>query len=178
MMRRPWCALALSVCLVTVLEAQPPADFTGRWTVAAAPVPSGAAAQAATLRGDAGGGWGSTFVMTQDAARMVVESVVFSAYDLQPQPKFVYALDGSETHQAVMMGRGLQEQTSRAGWDAGSLRITTVHRAVDPATGKPFTIDVTRQLTLESPTSLVIDTTRGAPPGGVPTTTRTVYTKQ
>ena len=103
---------------------------------------------------------------------------MFTAYDLQPQPRLVYALDGAETRRTLMLGRGLQSQESRAAWDGGTLRLTTTHHAVDPATGRPFAIEVTQRLTLESPMSLVIETTHGAPPGGVPTTTRTVYVKQ
>ena len=141
-------------------------------------MPTGAAAGAATLRGDLGGGWGTTFTITQDAALLSVETVTFSAYDLQPQSRFVYALDGAETRRTLVLGRGPQAQESRAAWDGSALRLTTTHHAVDPATGQPFAIEVTQRLTLESPTSLVIETARGAAPGGVPTTTRTTYVKQ
>jgi hypothetical protein len=40
-----------------------------------------------------------------------------------------------------------------------------------------FTTEVTQRLTLESPTTLVIEATRGAALGGQPTKTRTVYRK-
>ena len=102
---------------------------------------------------------------------------MYSRYDLQPQPRFVYALDGSESRNTVMMGRGVQEQSSRAGWESTSLRITTVHRFADPVSGKPLTIDVTQTLSLESPTTLVVEVTRSGVLGGRPSTTRTVYTK-
>ncbi|MGE0362510.1 MAG: hypothetical protein AB7H93_06235 [Vicinamibacterales bacterium] len=159
-------------------RAQTPVDFSGRWVAVATPVPTGAAAQAATLRGDLGSGWGTTFVVTQDAAQVVVESVVYSAYDLQPQPRFVYALDGRETRRTLMLGRGPQVQESRAAWDGVTLRLATAHHAVDPASGRTFAIEVVQRLTLESPATLVVETTRGAPPGGVATTTRTTYAKQ
>ena len=64
-------------------------------------------------RGDMGSGWGSTITITQDAARLTVEYAFFSRGDMQPPLKFVYALDGSETKNSVMMGRGIQGQTSR-----------------------------------------------------------------
>ncbi len=175
---RPAWIGAMVVAASVAVAAQPPADFSGRWTAVTAPVPTGAAAQAATLRGDAGSGWGTVVVITQEAARLVVEPVVFSAYDLQPQPRFVYALDGAANRHTLMLGRGLQEQTSRAAWDGATLRITTAHQAVDPSSGRPFSIEVTQRLTLESATSLVVEATRSAAPGGAPTASRTIYAKQ
>ena len=169
-------AIAIVAGLPGAALAQPPADFAGRWSLVVEPVPTGAAAQAATLRGDLGSGWGPTLVITQDAAQLVVESVVFSAYDLQPQPRFVYALDGSETRHTLMLGRGIQRQESRAAWDGNRLRLTTTYHAVDPSAGRTFVTEVTQRLSLESPTTLVIETTRGAPSTGA--TTRTVYAKQ
>jgi hypothetical protein len=177
MMSRCLVALALAAVSATSL-AQTPPSFAGRWSLVVEPVPTGAAAQSATLRGELGSGWGSTLVITQDAAQLIVESVVFSAYDLQPQPRFVYALDGSETRHTLMLGRGIQRQESRAAWDGNRLRLTTTYHAVDPSAGRTFVTEVTQRLTLESPTSLVIETTRGAPPGGVATTSRTTYAKQ
>ena len=66
---------------------------------------------------------------------------------------------------------------SRAAWDGQTLRITTRYPGVDPDSGKPFTTEVTHRLSLESPTTLVVEVTRGAALGGQPTTTRTVYKK-
>ena len=96
--------------------------------------------------------------------------MVFSAYDLQPQPRFVYALDGAETRHTLMLGRGLQEQTSRAAWDGGTLR----HHDRAPRRGSGVghvrsAIEVTQRLTLESPTSLVVEATRSGRLGGAPT---------
>jgi hypothetical protein len=125
-----------------------------------------------------GSGWGSNITVTQDATRLTVEYIFFARGDMQPPLKFVYALDGSETRTRVMMGRGPQEQTSRAAWQGGALVITTTHAFTDPQTGKPATADVKRTLTLESPASLVVETTRGGVLGGPPSTSRTVYKKQ
>jgi hypothetical protein len=125
-----------------------------------------------------GSGWGAAMTVTQDATQLVVEPVVYTRYDLQPQPRFVYALDGSEARNTVMMGRGFQPLTSRARWDEASLRITTVHTFSDPASGKPLTIDVTQKLSLESPSRLVIETTRSGVLGGDASTTKTVYVKK
>jgi hypothetical protein len=96
---------------------------------------------------------------------------------MQPPLKFTYALDGSETKNAVMMGRGIQEETSKARWSADSLIITTTHMFANPETGQPMPMEVRRVLSLESPTSLVVEVTRSGVLGGPPTETRTVYTK-
>ena len=168
-------AIVIAGVLSATVDAQAPPDFSGRWTVEAAPAKPGAPAAAA--RGDMGSGWAPTIDISQDAKALVVEWVVFSRYDLQPQPKFVYALDGSEARNTIMMGRGLQMQSSRARWDGQSLTIATVHPFIDPRSRKPATIDITQKISLESPTTLVVEVTRGSALGGGPSTTRTIYTR-
>jgi hypothetical protein len=124
-----------------------------------------------------GSGWGSPLTITQDARALVVEQTLFSRYDLQPPLRFVYALDGSETRNAVMTGHTTQVRLSRAAWDGPALRITTIYPAIDPASGKPFTTEVTHTLSLESSTTLVIEITRSGALGGQTTSTKTVYRK-
>jgi len=164
--------IALSVA-VAAASAKP--DFSGRWTVEA-PTAAGAG-RGGPGRGDMGSGWGSTITITQDAGRLTVEYVFFGLGDLQPPLKFVYALDGSETKNSVMMGRGVQEQISKTAWDGDTLVITTIHRFTDPGTGKPLTEEVKQALTLESPTALVIETTRAGVLGGPSAATKTTYKK-
>jgi hypothetical protein len=179
---------AIVICgwLLTGSASQAPPDFSGRWTIESAPVapaPAGGNAPAArpdqgTLaRGDMGSGWGSPLAITQDAKQLVVEQTLFSRYDLGPPLRFVYTLDGSETRNEVMIGHATQVRSSRATWDGQTLRIATRYPGVDPDSGKPFTIDVTHRLSLESPTSLVVEVRRGAALGGPETTTRSVYRK-
>ena len=124
-----------------------------------------------------GSGWGSPLTITQDATHLVVEQTLFSRYDIQPQPRFVYALDGSETRNSTMIGHATQVRVSRAAWDGQALRITTRYPGVDPGSGQPMTTEVTHRLSLESPTTLIVEATRGAALGGKETTTRTVYRK-
>jgi hypothetical protein len=167
--------------------AQAPVDFSGRWTIETAPAPAppppGAPApalrpdQGALNRGDMGSGWGSPLAITQDAKQLVVEQTLFSRYDINQQPRFVYALDGSESRNAVMIGHATQLRTSRATWDGQALRIVSRYPGVDPGSGKPFTTEVTHRLTLESPTVMIVETTRAAVLGGAETRTRTVYRK-
>ena len=76
-----------------------------------------------------------------------------------------------------MMGRGIQVQTSKTAWEADKLVITTTHPFTHPATGQTLTSEVKQTLSLVSPTSLLIETTRSGVLGGSSSTTRTVYRK-
>ena len=133
--RGPLATLWLALGLVAVPSAQPPADFSGRWTLEApaiastAPVPGSPAVAASA--GDMGSGWGPTLTITQDAARLRVEYAIFSRYDLQPPLTFTYALEGSESRNTVMMGRGEQTESSQARWSGETLVITTTSQVVD-----------------------------------------------
>ena len=166
--------------------AQARPDFSGRWSSGPAPVAPSARDAAAdrsavgTAPADIGSGWGRTITIAQDARTITIEWPVFSTYDMQPPLRFVYALDGSETANAVMIGRGVQRQRSRAQWAGDSLVITTTHAFTDPATGRDVPTEIRQTLVLESPTSLVVLTARAAAPGTPPrtsVTTRTVYAK-
>jgi hypothetical protein len=169
------------------IGAQAPADFSGRWTIeaAVAPAPPAPGAPAPALRpdqgtlnrGDMGSGWGSPLAITQDAKQLVVEQTLFSRYDANAQPRFVYLLDGTESRNSVMIGHATQVRTSRATWEGQALRIVSRYPAIDPGSGKPFTTEVAHRLSLESPTMMIIETTRAAALGGAETRTRTVYRK-
>jgi len=124
-----------------------------------------------------GSGWGTTITITQDATRLRVEYDGFSRYDLQPPLTFTYPLDGSEGRNTVMMGRGEQIERSRAQWNEGTLVITTMVDVNDRSAGKPFTAELTRRIWLESPTTLIVEVTRGGVLGGPASTTRSVYRK-
>ena len=124
-----------------------------------------------------GSGWGSTITIVQDASKLTVEYAFFGRGDMQPPLKFVYALDGSETRNSVMMGRGIQQSASTAAWQGNTLVITTNHAFPDPGTGKTTSVEVKQALSLESPTSLVVETTRSGLAGAQASTTRTVYRK-
>ena len=115
--------------------------------------------------------------LTQSASQLVVEYDFFARGDLQPPLKFIYALDGSETRNTVMMGRGIQVQSSRTTWNGDALVIITTHGFADPQTGKPATAQLTRTLRLASPTSLVVETVAAGVLGGPESTAKTTYRK-
>jgi hypothetical protein len=153
------------------VAAQVAPDFTGRWATEPAATGRGAA-------GDMGSGWGSPLTITQDAAKLTIEYAFFGRGDMQPPMKFVYALDGTETKNSVMMGRGIQAQTSKTAWDGERLMITTLHTFADPVSGKPQTTEVRQTLSLESPTVLIVETVRAGVMGGPASATKTTYRKQ
>ncbi len=158
--------------------AQTKPDFSGRWTGEPEPAATGGSGgRGAGRSGDMGSGWGTNITIAQAANRLTVEYAFFARGDMQPPLKFVYALDGAETKNSVMMGRGIQAQTSKTAWDGDKLIITTAHSFENPANGQPLTSEVKQTLSLESPTSLIVETTRSGVLGGAPSTTRTVYRK-
>ena len=168
----------ISVALLAAsVMAQAKPDFSGRWTIEPEAAPPSSSGRGGASAGNMGSGWGSNITITQDATRLTVEYAVFVRGDMQPPLKFVFALDGSETKNSVMMGRGIQAQTSKAAWEGDKLVITTEHSFENPANGQPMTTKVKQSLTLESPTSLLIETTRSGVLGGPSTTTRTIYKK-
>jgi hypothetical protein len=163
------------------LAAQALPEFSGRWTldtpeVATTPAVPGRPAVTAAP-GDMGSGWGPTITIAQDAARLTVEYVFFSRYDLQPPLRFIYPLDGSAGRNTVAMGRGEQVESSRARWDGRTLVITTTFEVRDRSAGRPFTFEVTRKLWLEPPNTLIVEVTRGGALGGPASTTRSIYRK-
>jgi len=90
---------------------------------------------------------------------------------------FVYPLDGSEKTNTLMMGRGLEKQVSRTAWNGDKLVITTTQAFSDLVPGQTVMTTVVRTLSLQSPTSMLVETTRSGVLGGRPSTTQTVYKK-
>src|SRR5688572_10533165 len=110
-------SLVFTCTLVTIAAAQEKPVFAGRWTSepAAPPQqqPAGTARPQTGARPparDMGSGWGPTITIAQDATALTVEYAFFARGDMQPPLRFTYALNGSETRNSVMMGRGIQEQ--------------------------------------------------------------------
>jgi hypothetical protein len=155
--------------------AQSPPDFSGEWSIRdAAPTGRGGRGGPAP---DMGSGWGRTITIAQTTDTLMVEYEFFSRGDLQHPLKFRYALDGAETTNSVMMGRGIQERISTTVWRADTLVITTTHTVEPLRSGQQGAVAVTRRLMLASPNELRVESTIGGVMGGPPTTTVTVYTR-
>lgn len=176
-MARTVMALAALALGATQSLAQAHPDFSGTWVRAdSAERPSIASVgDAAFRRGDMGTGWGSPLTIRQDGRQLSVEYIHFIAYDLQPPIRLSFALDGTESRHALMIGHAETVLRSVAVWVYNSLVITT--RSPSP-TGVGATSEMRQTLTLSSPTALVIETTRPAPPGEPPAVVRTVYTRR
>ncbi|MHC4236315.1 MAG: hypothetical protein ACYSUQ_14455 [Planctomycetota bacterium] len=166
--------------LATDAQAQERPDFSGAWTVVAPPTGRGSGGGPG---GSLGSGWGDVFTVQQSSNTLTVERAFYSRADLQPSMKFRYSLDGSETRNTVLMGRGMQVQVSTTAWEGDELVITTMHAEPDAGDGQTVTCEVTQTLSLLPPRlaawspSLVVETTRCGTLGGPPSTTRTVYTR-
>jgi hypothetical protein len=103
-----------------------------------------------------GSGWSDRLRLTQDGARVTVESFYFSRGDLQPPLKFTYLPGGAATENVVMVGQGAQRQVSSSRWSDCRLVITTRF----PAEGALAEATVTQTLWLEG-SALVVETARG-----------------
>ena len=163
--------------VAAALAAQTPPDFSGRWVIAPDPSPAATQRGGGPASGSMGSGWGADITVTQDAKALTIQYAQFTRSDMQPPMKFVYLLNGSESRNTVNMGRGPQEQVSRTAWDGSRLVITTTHSFKVTQDGETMTSETRHVLSLESPASLVVETTRGAVMGGQPSTTKTVYRK-
>ena len=168
--------LFLSLALVGVAAAQTKPDFSGSWARAdAQEQPSIAATgDAPFVSGDMGSGWGSQLTIKQAANSLAVEYTHFSTYDMQPPLHLVYALDGSDSVNSLMIGHAESTQHSRAAWRGQTLLIST--QVAVP--GSDMRVEVQQALTLESPQTLVIETTRSGTPGTAAPVTRTRYVRR
>jgi hypothetical protein len=107
--------------------------------------------------------------------------VLFLPREIQPTVRYRFALDGSETVNAVSTGRPGPAPVSTAAWDGDRLVITTRHPYPETEGGAWLSCEVTQTLWLEPADgppwepSLVVETRRGAAFGGSPSVTRTVY---
>ena len=172
--------LSLTIlALATTARAQTRPDLSGTWVRGAEGAPTVATAGDAAFRvGDMGTGLGTPLTITQRRDSLVLEYVFFSSYDLQPPIRFAYAMDGSESPNEITIGHAATTQRARIVWRDSSVVITTRHPV--PAEVVPITgpaVEVRQIITLASPTSIVVETTR---PGGngQPQTIRATYTKR
>jgi hypothetical protein len=122
-----------------------------------------------------GSGWGSPLTIRQAGNRLVVEYAFFGTYDLQPRLSFTFALDGSESLNTIMLSHAESVLRSRAAWRDSSLVITTRYPTPPGLSGVP---EVRHTLTLETPTRLVLETTRSGVAGAAPVVVRTRYNKR
>ena len=157
---------AAAIVMMTVTAfAQAKPSFAGKWTREA---PAGAAAGAPAgggggRGGGRGGGFGQEVTITQDANTIKMEWM--QGQNTQTRE---YKLDGSDSVNQVMMGRGGEPapQTSKAMWEGNNLVITTTTQFGE-----------TKQVISMQGADLVVEQTAPGRGGGEPTTTKIVYKK-
>ncbi len=158
-------------------------DFSGSWSTAilssAAPTGRSAPIPIATL----GSGWGDKISIIHKADQLEVERVFFVPREIQPLMRYRFALNGSETENAMTIGRMGQAPTSTTKWDGNRLVMTTIYQFQNPEDGIWLKNKVTQTIWLQPATgtpwepSLVVETTRSAALNGKPSTNRTMYTR-
>jgi arylsulfatase len=163
--------------------ALPSPNFSGTWSTAslssAPPTGRAAAPPVPSL----GSGFGDRISIVHTEERLEVERVLFALREIQPLVRYRFALDGSETENAIPLGRTGPPPVSTAAWDSDRLVITTRYPFQDPDDGRWLTSQVTQTLWLQPASgppfepSLVVETLRGGALDGPPSTTRTVYTR-
>ena len=177
-MNRAAAAMAVLLASAVSAKAQGRPDFTGVWIRAAEAPPTVAATGDAGFRtGDMESGWGAPLTIAHGRDSLVVEYVFFSRYDLQPPIRLAYALDGSESANSVMIGHASTRQRARVTWRDSALVITTRFAAPREVPASGGTVEVRHTLTLATPTSLIVETTRPGV-GGAPVTVQTTYTRR
>lgn len=158
-----------------VVQAQARPDFSAEWVRIDSTTEQrsvAAVGDAAFRTGNMGIGWGSPLTIRHQNAQIIVEYPHFGTYDLQPRLRFVYALDGSESRNAIMIGHAETRLRSRVTWSDSTLVITTAYP------GPSGNTEVRHALTLASPTSLIIETTRVGIDGNVAVVVRATYGKR
>ena len=153
-----------------------PAAFAGTWvldTAGAARRSVAAVGDAAFRLGDMGSGWGSPLTITQRPDSLIVEYVFFAPYDLQPPVRMAFAADGSESVNDVMLSHATTRLRSRIAMRGNALEISTLHTA--PVGSHT---EVIHRLSLESPTSLIVEATRRGVYPTAPNVTTTRYVKR
>ena len=156
-MRRATTAMVMmAIVVTTVVLAQAPPNFAGKWTLVPdpnAPAGGGMAAQAIAITQDA-----NTITLTR-----TTQMGEFTA---------TYKLDGTESKNTVTVQGNSIEQLSTAKWDGGKLKIDTTMNFQ----GQP--VQVSTALSLDPSGNLLVESTRpDFQGGGAPITTKTTYKK-
>jgi hypothetical protein len=149
--------LAVVVVAMTMVAAQAPPNFAGKWTL----VPD-----ANTPQGGMGG-LGQEATITQDATTLsITRTTQMGTFTSN------YKLDGSETKNTLSIQGNSIDQFSTTKWDGGKLRLNT---KMDFG-GNP--VEISTVLSLDPSGTLVVESTRpDFQGGGAPITTKMSYKK-
>lgn len=121
-----------------------------------------------------GSGWGSPVTIMQSPESLVVAFQHFAAYDLQPKVRYVFALNGSETTNHVMIGHAESMPRSIVRWEGATLIVTSRYPTPPEVSSAPT--EVRQTLALDAQGRLVVETVR--PGARAPDVVRSVYTRR
>ena len=178
--RRPLRSLLVVLCCLAsfikpaIAAAQAHPSFGGTWVrvdSAITGVTVAATGDAAFQIGDMGSGWGTPLTITQSSDSLVVSFAHFVTYDGQPRLRYVFALDGGETVNRMMIGHAESAPRARARWEGATLGLTSRY-ATPPEVGAAPT-EMRQTLSLDAAGRLVVETTRPGARG--PDLVRTIY---
>ncbi len=181
--RRPLRSLLVVLCFLASFitpasaGAQAHPSFAGTWVrvdSAATGVSVAATGDAAFQVGDMGSGWATPLTITQSNDSLVVSFAHFVTYDGQPRLRYVFALDGGETVNRVMIGHAESAPRARARWQGATLVLTSLY-ATPPEVGAAPT-EMRQALSLDDAGRLVVETTRPGARG--PDVVRATYARR
>lgn len=164
-------------------DALPNPNFSGTWSTSVLETRSPLGRNDPDPVPSLGSGWGDRISIVHNDKNLDVERVEFVPREVQPIIRFRYALDGSQSSNAVNMGRTTKPPVSTTSWDGNRFVITTQYPFQNPDDGKWLSQKVTQTLWLSNATAppwepvLIVETNREAVLDGLPSTTRTVYTR-
>lgn len=164
-------------------EALPKPDFTGAWSTTVLETRNVLNINPTTAMPTLGSGWGDKISIKLGADFLEVERVIFAPRDAQSLVRYRYALNGAQTENAVNTGMTGKAPTSTSAWQGNRLVITTLYPYQTSKNGEWLTYTVTQTLWLSAGTAapwepvLLVETTREAAKGGLPSTTRTTYVR-
>ncbi|MGQ9621512.1 MAG: hypothetical protein ACUVTX_11100 [Bacteroidales bacterium] len=158
-------AIIMAFIMPATVNGQAKANFAGTWAFNASKSDQPQGGQ-----GQRGGFGGGDFVAKQDAKILTVERTRTTQDGQTVTTTMKYNLDGSESVNAGMGGRG--ESKSVATWSADGKSLTIV----TTRTFNKMTMTSKEVWTLTSPTSLTITTTSTTPNGEM--TMKRVYDKK
>lgn len=163
--------------------ALPNPDFSGSWstTVLDARNPVNVLAQSPTPT--LGSGWGDKISIRHQSDVLEIEQAIYKPRELQGLVRYHYALNGSETENLMYTGLTDKAPVSSCAWEENRLVITTFFPYQEPKSDQWLKYKMVQTLWLSAATDppwepvLVVETYRDAAPGGMPSTTRTTYTR-
>jgi arylsulfatase len=164
-------------------EALPDPDFSGAWSTAVVSSSPPTGRPSRPLVPSLGTGWGDEISIIHNADTLTVERIFFLPREVQQPLRYRFALDGSETENAINMGRTLPPPVSTTAWDRDRLVISTRHSFPHPEQDRWLSSDVVRTLWLQPATRtpweplLIVETHRSGVLGGPPSVNRTAYNR-